>query len=169
MSKAFYLFSKINSMKKALLILLFVLGATVQLQAQEKGDSRVHVLGQYGLRYDDWGIGAGWEYFFAEKFGFMPSYTQIFPQVGNSGNFSADLRYYLSTEKSQVYAMAGYSLTFENTQPGTAGTRRNLSGANVGVGAVITLTEWVALSTEFKFQSQGLRQTYLRFGLAFPL
>jgi hypothetical protein len=118
---------------------------------------------------DEPGIGAGWEYFFAPKFGLMPSYTQIFPAVGRASNFSADLRYYLSEGKSQVYVVSGYSLTTENTQPNTAGTRRNSSGANVGVGAVIPITDWVGLSTEFKFQSQGIQQTYFRFGLQFPL
>ena len=137
--------------------------------AQELGDSRLHVLGQYGLRLEEPGIGLGWEYFFAPQFGLMPSYTQLFPSVGRSSNFSADLRYYLSKEKSQVYVLAGYSLTSENSQPGTAGTKRNLSGANVGVGAVVPLTNWVGLSSEFKFQSQGFQQTYFRFGLEFPL
>jgi hypothetical protein len=156
-------------MKKFLLLLTIGIGALSLSQAQTQGESRFHVLGQYGLRFEEWGIGAGWEYFFAEQFGFMPSYTRIFPNVGNSGNFSADLRYYLSTGKSQVYAMTGYSLTSENPQPGSAGTKRNYSGANVGVGAVIPVTSWVALSTEFKIQSQGLRQTYFRFGLTFPM
>ena len=99
----------------------------------------------------------------------MPSYTQLFPRIGRAGNFSADLRYYLSNEKSQVYVITGYSLSSENSQPDAAGTRRNISGANVGVGAVIPLTDWVGLSTEFKFQSQGIQQTYFRFGLQFPL
>ena len=118
---------------------------------------------------DEPGIGLGWEYFFAPQFGLMPSYTQIFPAVGRAGNFSADLRYYLSKDKSQVYVITGYSLTSENPQPGAAGTKKNLSGANVGVGAVVPLTNWVGLSTEFKFQSQGFQQTYFRFGLDFPL
>lgn len=156
-------------MKKLLLILLIGFGTISLTKAQTQGESRLHVLGQYGLRLNEPGIGLGWEYFFAEKFGFMPNYTRIFPNVGNGSNFSADLRYHLSTGKSQVYAMTGYSLTSENPQPGSAGTRRNQSGANVGVGAVVPIVEWVALSTEFKFQSQGFRQTYFRFGLAFPL
>jgi hypothetical protein len=156
-------------MKKFLLLLTLFLGSLSLSLAQTKGDSRIHVLGQHGLRFNEWGIGAGWEYFFAEQFGLMPSYTRIFPNVGNASNFSTDLRYYFSTGKSQVYAMTGYSLTNENPQPGSAGTKRNFSGANVGVGAVIPVTDWVALSTEFKIQSQGLRQTYFRFGLAFPL
>jgi hypothetical protein len=156
-------------MKNLLLVTFLLFGSITILQAQEQGDSRIHVLGQYGLRMDEPGIGLGWEYFFAPKFGLMPSYTQIFPAVGRSSNFSADLRYYLSEGKSQVYVISGYSLTTENTQPNTAGTRRKLSGANVGVGAVIPITDWVGLSTEFKFQSQGMRQTYFRFGLQFPL
>ena len=156
-------------MKKKLLLLVLWVGILSIGKAQIQGESRIHVLGQHGLRFNEWGIGAGWEYFFAEKFGFMPNYTRIFPNVGSSSNFSADLRYYLSTGKSQVYAMSGYSLTSENPQPGSAGTKRNFSGANVGVGAVIPLVEWIKLSTEFKTQSQGFRQPYFRFGLSFPM
>jgi len=156
-------------MKNLLLVTFLLFGSITILQAQEQGDSRVHVLGQYGLRMEEPGIGLGWEYFFAPQFGLMPSYTQLFPAIGRAGNFSADLRYYLSKDKSQVYVVTGYSLTSENSQPGAAGTKRNLSGANVGVGAVIPLTDWVGLSTEFKFQSQGFQQTYFRFGLEFPL
>ena len=154
---------------KTLLLVTFLLFSSITfLQAQEQGDSRLHVLGQYGLRMDEPGIGLGWEYFFAPQFGLMPSYTQVFPAVGRAGNFSADLRYYLSKDKSQVYVVTGYSLTSENPQPGAAGTKKNLSGANVGVGAVVPLTNWVGLSTVFKFQSQGFQQTYFRFGLDFP-
>ena len=156
-------------MKKLLLVTFFLFSTCLILQAQEQGDSRVHLLGQYGLRMKEPGVGAGWEYFFAPNFAFMPSYTQLFPRIGRAGNFSADLRYYLSNEKSQVYVITGYSLSSENSQPDAAGTRRNASGANVGVGAVIPLTDWVGLSTEFKFQSQGIQQTYFRFGLSFPL
>ena len=156
-------------MKKFFLLALLLFCGIGHLQAQEQGDSRVHLLGQYGLRMEEPGIGAGWEYFFAPNFAFMPSYTQLFPRIGRAGNFSADLRYYLTKEKSQVYVITGYSLSSENSQPDAAGSRRNISGANVGVGAVIPLTDWVGLSTEFKFQSQGIRQTYFRFGLQFPL
>lgn len=154
---------------KNLLLTLFFFTIWITAQAQVQGDSRVHVVGQYGLRLDDPGIGLGWEYFFAPQFGLMPSYTQLFPAVGRAGNFSADLRYYLSQDQSQVYVVTGYSLTTENPQPGAVGTKRNFSGANVGVGAVVPITNWVGLSSEFKFQSQGIRQTYLRFGLQFPL
>lgn len=156
-------------MKNLLLVSFLLFGSITILQAQEQGDSRLHILGQYGLRLDEPGIGMGWEYFFAPQFGLMPSYTQLFPAVGRAGNFSADLRYYLSKDKSQVYVVTGYSLSSENPQPGKAGTKRNLSGANVGVGAVVPLTDWVGLSTEFKFQSQGIQQTYFRFGIDFPL
>lgn len=156
-------------MKNIFLSTLLLFGTVTFLQAQEQGDARLHVLGQYGLRMDEPGFGLGWEYFFASQFGLMPSYTQLFPTVGRSSNFSTDLRYYLSKDRSQVYLITGYSLTTENPQPGAAGTKRNLSGANVGVGAVVPLTDWIGLSTEFKFQSQGIQQTYFRFGLEFPL
>ncbi|WP_373396763.1 hypothetical protein V8V91_18860 [Algoriphagus halophilus] len=99
----------------------------------------------------------------------MPSYTRVFPNVGKTSNFSADLRYYVSVESSQLYFMAGYSQNWENTNPDGAGTKRNEKGANVGVGAYIPLVDWVGLSTEFKFQSQYPREAGFRFGLAFPL
>lgn len=156
-------------MKKLLLVTILLFGSITILQAQEQGDSRLHVLVQYGLRMDEPGVGLGWEYFFAPQFGLMPSYMQIFPAVGRASNFSADLRYYLSKDISQVYVVTGYSLTSENPQAATPGTKRNYSGANVGVGAVVPLTDWVGLSTEFKFQSQGIQQTYFRFGLDFPV
>jgi hypothetical protein len=156
-------------MKNLLLLSFLIFGSLNALQAQEQGDSRLHVLGQYGLRMDEPGIGIGWEYFFAPQFGLIPSYTQIFPTVGRASNFSADLRYYLSQGKSQVYVVSGYSLTTENSQASIAGTRRKLSGANVGVGAVVPINSWVGISSEFKFQSQGIQQTYFRFGLQFPI
>ena len=156
-------------MKNLLLLTFLIFGSLNALQAQEQGDSRLRVLGQYGLRMDEPGIGIGWEYFFAPQFGLMPSYTQIFPAVGRASNFSADLRYYLSQGKSQVFVVSGYSLTTENSQPIIAGTRRKLSGANVGVGAVVPINSWVGISSEFKFQSQGIQQTYFRFGLQFPI
>ena len=115
-------------MKHLILLVALLCSSVGYLLAQQQGDSRVHLLGQYGLRMDEPGIGAGWEYFFAPNFGFMPSYTQVFPVVGRAGNFSADLRYYLSAEKSQVYVVTGYSLSTENSQPEAAGTRRNTSG-----------------------------------------
>ncbi|MDA0313790.1 MAG: hypothetical protein O2829_01205 [Bacteroidetes bacterium] len=156
-------------MKNLLLLTSLIFGTISTLQAQEQGDSRLHVLGQYGMRMEEPGIGVGWEYFFAPQFGLVPSFTQIFPAIGRASNFSADLRYYLSQGKSQVYVVSGYSLTTENPQPTTAGTRRNLNGANVGVGAVVPINSWVGISSEFKFQSQGIQQTYFRFGLQFPI
>ena len=156
-------------MKKILLICSFILTCSAGLVAQDQGDSRVHLLGSYGLRYNEFGVGAGWEYFFAEKFALFPNYTQHFPKVGNFGNFSTDLHYYFSTEKSQVYVLAGYSLNLINSQPGTAGTRQRQSGGNIGAGAVIEVTENIGIVSEFRFQSQGLRQPFLRLGLVLPL
>jgi len=140
-----------------------------QAQSLEQGNSRVHVFGTYGLRWNEPGIGGGFEYFFADNFAIMPSYTYIFPAVGKESNFSADLRYYVSEGPSQVYFMAGYSQTWEDTQPDGAGVRRSLKGANVGVGAYIRLTDWIGLSTEFRYQSQGLQEVGFRAGFAFPL
>lgn len=158
-------------MKKALVIFFmgFLFSLTALGQTQFQGDARIHVLGTYGLRYENFGAGAGIEYFFAEKFAIMPSYTKLFPEVGKGSNFSFDLRYYVSSGASQLYFMAGYSQNWENTQPDGAGTKKNYVGANMGVGAYIRLTDWVGLSTELKFQSQYPQEVGFRMGLAFPL
>lgn len=156
-------------MKKIILLFFACFVISSIASAQTQGDSRIHALGSYGLRYKYFGVGAGWEFFFVDNFSFMPSYTRVFPNVGKTSNFSADLRYYVSVESSQLYFMAGYSQNWENTNPDGAGTKRNEKGANVGVGAYIPLVDWVGLSTEFKFQSQYPREAGFRFGLAFPL
>ncbi len=129
-------------MKKALGIFFmgFLFSLNALGQTQEQGDARIHALGTYGLRYENFGAGAGIEYFFAEKFALMPSFTKIFPQVGKASNFSFDLRYYVSEAASQMYFMAGYSQNWENTQPDGAGTTNKYVGANLGVGAYIRLT-----------------------------
>lgn len=156
-------------MKKWLFVLLLLSSIAIQAHAQEKGDTRIHALGTYGLRFGEFGAGAGAEFFFADKFAVMPSFVKYFPQVGNTSNFSFDLRYYVTEGPSQLYFMAGYSQTFQNNQPGQAGTSQNFVGANAGVGAYIVLTEWVGLSTEFRFQSQFRQESGFRVGLAFPL
>lgn len=156
-------------MKKALLVLLFLSGVAASANAQEQGDFRIHATGFYGLKFDYFGVGGGLEYFFADKFALMPSYTRLFPEVGNASNFSFDLRYYLTEGASQVYVMAGYSQSFQNTAPGDPGTKRDYVGANFGVGAYIPLTDWVGLSSEIKFQSQQPQEAGIKLGFAFPL
>ncbi|PZX57891.1 outer membrane beta-barrel protein [Algoriphagus chordae] len=158
-------------MKKALLIFCatFMLSFVAMAQSQEQGNVRFHGYGTFGLRYNNFGAGAGLEYFFVDKFALMPSFTFVFPDVGKESNFSADLRYYVSEGSSQLYFMAGYSQTWQNTQPDGAGTRRNEKGANVGVGAYIRLTDFIGLSTEFRFQSPYPREVGFRVGLAIPL
>lgn len=158
-------------MKKAFWIFcsLFLISTATFAQTQEQGNARFHAYGTYGLRYHNFGAGAGIEYFFVDKFALMPSFTFVFPEVGKESNFSADLRYYVSEGPSQLYFMAGYSQTWQNTQPGGAGTRRNNKGANMGVGAYIRITEGIGLSTEFRFQSPYPREVGFRVGLAVPL
>lgn len=158
-------------MKKALLIFCAISMFTfvALAQTQEQGNARFHALGTYGLRYQNFGVGAGIEYFFVDKFAFMPSYTFVFPTVGKESNFSADLRYYVSEGPSQLYFMAGYSQTWLDTQPDGAGKKQNSKGANVGVGAYIRITDGLGLSTEFRFQSPYPREVGFRVGLAIPL
>ncbi|MEB2774759.1 hypothetical protein SYJ56_05545 [Algoriphagus sp. D3-2-R+10] len=158
-------------MNKALLIFcaVFMISFASFAQSQEQGNVRLHGYGTYGLRYQNLGTGAGIEYFFADKFALMPSFTFVFPQVGNESNFSADLRYYVSEGPSQLYFMGGYSQTWQDTQPDGAGIKWNQKGANIGVGAYIGLTEFIGLSTEFRFQSPHPREVGFRVGLAIPL
>jgi hypothetical protein len=156
-------------MKKTILLFFacFIIGSFASAQTQ--GDSRIHALGTYGLRFKYFGVGVGAEYFFVDNFSIMPSYTKLFPNVGKSSNFSADLRYYISAGSSQLYFMAGYSQNWENTNPDGAGKNSTVSGANVGIGAYIPMTDWVGLSTEFKYQSQNPQEAGFRLGFAFPL
>jgi hypothetical protein len=156
-------------MKKIMLVLILFCAMASHATAQEQGDIRVHALGFYGLRFNEFGVGGGVEYFFADRFALMPSFLSLMPEVGNASNFSFDLRYYLTEGASQVYLMAGYSQSFQNTQPGDPGLRRNFVGANFGIGAYIPLTEWVGLSTEFKVQSQTPQEAGFKIGFAFPL
>ena len=158
-------------MQKALLIFFstFLISFLAVAQTQDQGDARFHGYGSYGLRYHNFGVGAGIEYFFVDKFALMPSFTFVFPPVGKESNFSADLRYYVSEGSSQLYFMAGYSQTWVDTQPDGAGTKRNQKGANMGVGAYIRITDGIGLSTEFRFQSPYPREVGFRVGFAFPL
>ncbi len=155
-------------MKRILLIFLLLGGIARGAAAQDQGDFRIHATGFIGLKFDDFGIGGGLEYFFADRFALMPSYTKLFPDVGNASNFSFDLRYYLTEGASQIYVMAGYSQSFQNTAPGDPGTKSDFVGANFGVGAYIPFTDWVGLSSEFKFQSQQPQEVGIKLGLAFP-
>lgn len=156
-------------MKKIAVIFFLLVGIAAGANAQEQGDFRIHATGFYGLKFDYFGVGGGLEYFFAEKFALMPSFTKLYPPVGNASNFSFDLRYFLTEGASQVYVMAGYSQSFQNTAPGDPGTKRDYVGANFGVGAYIPLTDWVGLSSEFKFQSQQPQEAGVKLGFAFPL
>lgn len=156
-------------MKKTLLLLALFIGSVSFSFAQEQGNARIHVFGNYGFKSEFFGIGGGIEYFFADKFALMPSFTALNPEVGNASNFSFDLKYYLTEGASQIYVMAGYSQTFQNTQPGDPGTRETYVGGNMGVGAYIPLTDWVGLNTEFKFQSQLPQEVVFKVGFAFPL
>lgn len=156
-------------MKKTLLFFLLLGAISIHSNAQEKGDVRIHALGTFGLEYQRFGLAGGVEYFFVDRFAMMPSYTKLFPEVGKASNFSFDIRYYVTEGPSQLYFMAGYSQTFQNTQPGQPGTKKDYVGANAGVGAYIVLTDWVGLSTEFKFQSQTPQEAGFRIGFAFPL
>jgi hypothetical protein len=167
----FFTKSKFEIMKKALaiFIILIITSFVGNAQTQNQGDARIHAFGTYGLRWNDFGVGAGIEFFFIDHFAFMPSYTRIFPEIGTESNFSADLRYYISEGPSQLYFMAGYSQNWENTQPDGAGVTRNFKGANVGVGAYVRLVDRIGLSTEFRFQSTNRQEVGFRIGLAFPL
>lgn len=156
-------------MKKAVLLFFACLMISFVASAQSQGDSRIHALGTYGLKYKNLGVGAGVEFFFLENFALMPSYIKVFPNVGSSSNFNVDLRYYISVGASQLYFMGGYFQNWENTNPDGAGIKTITKGANLGVGAYIPLAEWVGLSTEFKAQSDGPGEVGFRFGFAFPL
>ena len=53
-------------MKKVLLIFLLLGGFAIHVNAQEKGDARIHALGTFGLKYNEFGVAGGVEYFFVD-------------------------------------------------------------------------------------------------------
>jgi hypothetical protein len=64
-------------MKKILLVFILFCAMASHANAQEQGDIRVHALGFYGLRFNEFGVGGGVEYFFADRFAMMPSYLRL--------------------------------------------------------------------------------------------
>lgn len=137
--------------------------------AQDQGDLRVQLGGDYKLSIGYFGAHGGLEYFFVDKFSLAPNFTYWFPPVGRTSNLNMDLRYYLTQGSSQLYVMGGYSNYWINTQPGMAGTNETRPGGNFGVGAFLRIMDNLGLNTEFKIQSQNTRQPVLRIGLVFAL
>ncbi|MCH7399964.1 hypothetical protein MM236_18360 [Belliella sp. DSM 107340] len=155
-------------MKKLIIILCFSFFAA-GLFAQEQGEIRLMAGGDYRLTIKEVGTFVGAEYFFADKFSLAPTFTVWFPEVGNSFNLNADLRYYLTEGISQVYLLAGYSNYWINLQPGNPGVNQTRAGANFGAGAFIRATEQFGFITEFKMQSQNSRWPVLRVGAVLRL
>lgn len=151
-------------MRKIVLTLFFV-GIFWGVQAQEQGDFRIQIGGDYKLQLEEFGANVGVEYFFADKFALAPNFTYWFPQIGRTTNFNMDLRYYLTEGVSQVYLLGGYANYWINVQPGTPGIVQTRPGGNFGVGAIIKLIDGVGLNTQFKIQSQNTRQPVLGVGL----
>jgi hypothetical protein len=155
-------------MKKLILVFvaLFALSFTY---AQEQGDVRLQLGGDYKLSIAYFGVHGGVEYFFVDKFSLAPNFTYWFPPVGRNSNLNMDLRYYLTEGTSQLYVMGGYSNYWINTQPGFAGETVSRPGGNFGVGAYLRIADTWGVNTEFKVQSQNTRQPVLRVGLVFVL
>ncbi len=142
-------------------VLVCVLGSAY---AQEQGDLRIQAGGDYRLTIKEYGSHLGLEYFFADKFSLAPTFTVWFPELGNSFNLNADLRYFLSEGVSQLYVLVGYTNYWINTQPGNPGVSLTRPGANVGIGAFIKATDRFGFNTEIKFQSQNTRWPVFRVG-----
>lgn len=155
-------------MKKYVLILISVIYVSLA-NAQEQGDLRVQIAGDYKLQINDFGGNAGFEYFFADRFSFAPSFNYWFPDIGRSYSLNADLRYYLSEGISQVYLLAGYNNLWLNLQPGEPGQVLSRAGGNFGIGAFLDLFDQFGIITEFKMQSQNTRQPVLRVGVVFKV
>jgi hypothetical protein len=159
-------------MKK--LAIVIILAVTTSLSfAQEQGDMRIQLAGDYRLITrisNEFGANAGFEYVFLDAFSIAPNFTYWFPQFGGrQTNLNIDLRYYLTEGISQVYLLGGYNNVWENFQPGLPGEVRQQSGANFGVGAFLDVTPSFGIITEFKLQSQNTRNQIIRIGLAFKL
>ncbi|SIS49312.1 hypothetical protein SAMN05421761_10156 [Belliella pelovolcani] len=155
-------------MKKIILI-LFLSFLTAGVFAQQHGEARLMAGGDYRLTIKDLGTFIGVEYFFADRLSLAPTFTVWFPDIGNSFNLNADLKYYLTEGVSQVYVLAGYSNYWINTQQGDPGLLQTRPGGNLGVGAYLAATEKFGFITEVKMQSQNTRWPVLRVGAVLNL
>lgn len=154
-------------MKKSVLIFAFVLTAAIA-QAQEKGDARVQVGGEFGFNSELFGINLGAEYFVVDRISAAPNFSVYFPEFGRASNLNVDFRYYLTEGILQWYGLAGFTNNWATVEyDGSGSITSSTQGANIGVGGVLKFSDRLGFNPEIKYQAQRAGQAVFRLGLVY--
>lgn len=153
-------------MKKSLLIIVFVLTAALA-QAQEKGEARVQLGGEFGFNSELFGVNLGAEYFVVDRISAAPNFTVFFPDYGRSSNLNVDFRYYLTEGILQWYGLAGFTNRWASVDIGSSKITSSSQGANIGAGGVLKFGDRVAFNPEIKYQAMTGGQAVFRLGLVY--
>jgi hypothetical protein len=154
-------------MKKSLLIFAFVLTAALA-QAQERGEARVQLGGEFGFNSELFGVNLGAEYFVVDRISAAPNFTIFFPDYGGASNLNVDLRYYLTEGILQWYGLAGFTNHWMAMDMiGSSNVTSSTQGANIGAGGVLKFGDRVAFNPEIKYQAMSGGQAVFRLGLVY--
>lgn len=134
---------------KILLLALIGLFAFNTSQAQSQGDIRVNaglinLFSPYGADYRI-GFGVGGEYLITDVISVSPSIYFTNKDSNKLNIFSIDGRYYLMTDATQVYGVAGIS--FISGDGGFSET-----GLALGAGAIFGVSDNFGINAELKYQ-----------------
>ena len=154
-------------MKKLLLIFAFVLTAAVT-QAQQKGEARAQLGGEFGFNSELFGVNLGAEYFVVDRISAAPNFSIYFPDFGRASNLNVDFRYYLTEGVLQWYGLAGFTNNWVTVDlDGANGITASTQGANIGAGGVLKFGDRVAFNPEIKYQAMSGGQAVFRLGLVY--
>nr|MBI1229569.1 hypothetical protein [Cytophagales bacterium] len=154
-------------MRKLLFIFAFIL-ATSLVQAQDRGDFRLQVGGEFGLNSELFGLNVGAEYLLMDRISAAPNFTIYFPTSGRASNLNVDFRYYLTEGTLQWYGLAGYTNNWSTVDMvGSTNATYSTQGANIGAGGVLKFADRLAFNPEIKYQAQRDGQAVFRLGLVY--
>lgn len=154
-------------MKKFILIgaLVFMVSIT---QAQNAGDARLQLGGDFGFDTEWFGLNLGGEYFITDQISAAPNFTFYFPDAGKASNLNVDARYYFTRDILQWYGLLGFTNNWFDPEIDGVG-KSSRAGANIGAGGVLKFADRMAFNPELKYQAQDGGQAVFRLGLVFLL
>ncbi|GAB4107690.1 hypothetical protein GCM10028791_01360 [Echinicola sediminis] len=144
-------------------ILTHGIGAGISLaHAQEKGDIRLQLGGEFGFDSEFFGINFGGEYFIIDKISAAPNFTIFFPEFGNASTLNVDGRYYFTQDILQWYGLVGFTNNWFSFDSSVGKVTSSQAGANVGAGGVLKFQDNWAFNPELKYQLQSGGQAVIR-------
>ena len=136
-------------------------------QAQEKGEARVQLGGEFGFNSELFGVNLGAEYFVVDRISAAPNFTIFFPSLGRASNLNVDFRYYLTEGILQWYGLAGFTNYWTGIDSAGGSMTSSTQGANIGAGGVLKFGDRVAFNPEIKYQAMSGGQAVFRLGLVY--